>query len=447
MADPPVEPPPRIYIDLIGDLFHVGHLRHLDKAKSLGGTLVVGVFDDAAVERLSHVPVNTLEERVAVISALRCVDEVIPAAPVAPDAGFLDRYDIDSICLTDDFEDPERQQAMAALMDEGAGIVLPYTEDLTTADIVARVAGANISPPHPAKDRHALIHPAVSPGGRADDALLLDAVGAIAAGVFGRNWMLARDRLGDRTWLSLLKCMAANAIERDAPGSTDPRFLSALASLVARHATPGDSVNLIGNAADMAGAALCEQQLKVTILRPGKTPPSVSAAARLSPCDYVYCDVGGLPDAMPPADVTAVIDPAWSALLIVDAALLFESMRRLKRDLILAVDFWPETSGSFLPADRDGRFYFSDTYVRNVLHGQGFFDVTDILTTHDGAPLPDGNTGCGRISRHAMVEEDYQDGSFRYLDGGEPTPVGPADNGRYLRWYRASKIAIGPDEA
>ncbi|MBT6284862.1 MAG: adenylyltransferase/cytidyltransferase family protein [Rhodospirillaceae bacterium] len=46
MTEPTPESPVRVYIDLIGDLFHAGHLRHLEKARSLGDTVVIGVFDD-----------------------------------------------------------------------------------------------------------------------------------------------------------------------------------------------------------------------------------------------------------------------------------------------------------------------------------------------------------------------------------------------------------------
>lgn len=445
MTDAPVDRPARIYIDLIGDLFHAGHLRHLIKAKSLGGTLVVGVFDDASAEKLSHVPVISLEERVAVISALRCVDEVIPGAPISPDLEFLDKYDIDSICLTDDYDDPDRQKALAALLDDGSGIVLPYTEDITTAEIAARITETDIQTPAPVTDQSALVHPPTQASAAADG-MVLDAIGAVAAGIFGREWMLARDRIGDRTWLTLLKGVANNQVQRGIHRTVDPRFLAAIVSLCSRFSKDGDRINLIGSAAEMAGAALAEQDLNVTILRPGIATPSDGPPADTS-LSYVFCDIGGLPDASPPADITAILDAAWSALLLIDAPLLFESTRRLTRDLIFAIDMWPENSGTFLPAERDGRLYFSDAFVRNVLHGQGFFDIEDILTIRDGAPLPDGSPGCARVSRTAMVKEDQTEGCFRYLDGEETAPVGSADKGHYVRWYRASKIAIAEDEA
>ncbi|CAN0510271.1 unnamed protein product, partial [Laminaria digitata] len=139
MTEPSAESPVRIYVDLIGDLFHVGQLRHLEKARLLGDILIVGVFDEQTATRFSHVPVMTLDERIAVIAALRCVDEIIPAAPAIPDTTFLERYNIDHACLSDDFGDPARQEALADLLEEGIGIVFPYTEELSTAGVVSRI--------------------------------------------------------------------------------------------------------------------------------------------------------------------------------------------------------------------------------------------------------------------------------------------------------------------
>jgi rfaE bifunctional protein nucleotidyltransferase chain/domain len=60
------------------DLLHVGHIRYLAAAKSLGDVLVVGVNSDrqAAVLKGPGRPVTTESERAEMISALRCVDLV-----------------------------------------------------------------------------------------------------------------------------------------------------------------------------------------------------------------------------------------------------------------------------------------------------------------------------------------------------------------------------------
>jgi rfaE bifunctional protein nucleotidyltransferase chain/domain len=61
------------------DLLHVGHLDYLEKARSLGGLLFVGVNGDGATETLKGTgrPIVPVQERARLIAALRPVDGVI----------------------------------------------------------------------------------------------------------------------------------------------------------------------------------------------------------------------------------------------------------------------------------------------------------------------------------------------------------------------------------
>lgn len=60
------------------DLLHVGHIRYLEAAKSLGDVLIVGVNSDEQVRALkgANRPVQTERERAEIIAALRAVDYV-----------------------------------------------------------------------------------------------------------------------------------------------------------------------------------------------------------------------------------------------------------------------------------------------------------------------------------------------------------------------------------
>jgi glycerol-3-phosphate cytidylyltransferase len=67
------------YTTGVFDLFHVGHLRLLSRAKSKCDRLIVGVSTDELVEEYkSKKPVIPYEERAEIVSALKCVDEVVP---------------------------------------------------------------------------------------------------------------------------------------------------------------------------------------------------------------------------------------------------------------------------------------------------------------------------------------------------------------------------------
>ena len=67
------------YTTGVFDLFHVGHLRLLQRAKSRCDRLIVGVSTDELVEEYKRKkPVIPFEERAEIVSALKCVDEVVP---------------------------------------------------------------------------------------------------------------------------------------------------------------------------------------------------------------------------------------------------------------------------------------------------------------------------------------------------------------------------------
>lgn len=61
------------------DLFHVGHLNILKKAKEYCDELIVGVSTDELVANYKNkVPVIPYEERAAIVSAIKYVDKVVP---------------------------------------------------------------------------------------------------------------------------------------------------------------------------------------------------------------------------------------------------------------------------------------------------------------------------------------------------------------------------------
>lgn len=60
------------------DILHVGHVRYLQRARTLGDMLIVGVNTDESVRRLKGPdrPVNKEIDRAEVLAALQCVDYV-----------------------------------------------------------------------------------------------------------------------------------------------------------------------------------------------------------------------------------------------------------------------------------------------------------------------------------------------------------------------------------
>ena len=66
-----------VYTSVVCDLLHIGHINLFKKAKELGDKLIVGVISDEGVSRYKRTPIIPLEQRIAIISALKYVDIVI----------------------------------------------------------------------------------------------------------------------------------------------------------------------------------------------------------------------------------------------------------------------------------------------------------------------------------------------------------------------------------
>ena len=66
------------YTTGVFDMFHIGHLNILERSKEQCEHLIVGVSTDELVnEYKKKSPVIPFEERIAIVRALRCVDEVV----------------------------------------------------------------------------------------------------------------------------------------------------------------------------------------------------------------------------------------------------------------------------------------------------------------------------------------------------------------------------------
>ena len=69
------------------DILHYGHIKYLQKCRSLGQALIVGVNSDSSVKKIKPKgrPVTGQKERAAIISALQCVDYVTIFNEITPE--------------------------------------------------------------------------------------------------------------------------------------------------------------------------------------------------------------------------------------------------------------------------------------------------------------------------------------------------------------------------
>ncbi|CAN4097457.1 unnamed protein product [Withania somnifera] len=133
----------RVYVDGCFDLIHYGHANAIRQAKELGDELIVGVVSDEEIVANKGPPVLCMEERLALISGLKWVDEVIANAPYAITEDFMNHlfteYKIDYIIHGDDpCLLPDGTDAYALAKQAGRYKQIKRTEGVSSTDIVGK---------------------------------------------------------------------------------------------------------------------------------------------------------------------------------------------------------------------------------------------------------------------------------------------------------------------
>ncbi|MBN2830023.1 MAG: glycerol-3-phosphate cytidylyltransferase [Candidatus Cloacimonetes bacterium] len=86
------------------DLFHYGHLRLLERAKSLGDYLIVAVSTDEFNEIKNKKCTYPFEERAEIVKAIKYVDEVIPEHNWEQKVNDIRSHKVDLFVMGSDWE-------------------------------------------------------------------------------------------------------------------------------------------------------------------------------------------------------------------------------------------------------------------------------------------------------------------------------------------------------
>ena len=128
----------RVYVDMVADLFHYGHVECLKQAHAFGDHLLVGISSDEAARANKRSPILSMEERAASVAGCRYVDEVVPDAPWIMDAAWIEKHKIDLVVHGDDYSQEEIEHIYNVPISMGIFRTVAYTPAISTTEIIRR---------------------------------------------------------------------------------------------------------------------------------------------------------------------------------------------------------------------------------------------------------------------------------------------------------------------
>ena len=119
------------------DVFHVGHLRVIERAAALGERLVVGVSADALnLRKKGREPVFSEKERMAIVAALKPVSAVFLEESLELKRDYIRQYAADVLVMGDDWKG-----RFDDLADACEVVYLPRTPAISTTALIEKISG------------------------------------------------------------------------------------------------------------------------------------------------------------------------------------------------------------------------------------------------------------------------------------------------------------------
>ena len=117
------------------DVFHVGHLRILERAKSLGGYLIVGVSTDQLnIQKKGRAPVYDQDQRIEIIGGLKCVDEIFFEESLELKGQYIQERGADILVMGEDW-----QGEFDSLAEICEVVYLPRTPAISTTEVIEKI--------------------------------------------------------------------------------------------------------------------------------------------------------------------------------------------------------------------------------------------------------------------------------------------------------------------
>ncbi|NGM86706.1 D-glycero-beta-D-manno-heptose 1-phosphate adenylyltransferase [Parapusillimonas sp. SGNA-6] len=136
-------PRPLVFTNGVFDILHRGHATYLDEAAQLGATLIVALNTDASVRRLGKGddrPLNTLDDRAALMAALGCVTVVTSFDEDTPQA-LIEELRPDIIVKGGDYDMETLPETASVRSWGGKAVAIPFQFQRSTTSLIRKIRG------------------------------------------------------------------------------------------------------------------------------------------------------------------------------------------------------------------------------------------------------------------------------------------------------------------
>lgn len=121
------------YTTGVYDMFHVGHLNLLKRAKEQCDYLIVGVTVDELVSYKNKTAIIPFEDRIQIVDAIKYVDKAVPQVNMNKMEAW-EKYHFDVMFVGDDWKGTDKWNKLEAdFKEKGVDIVyFPYTKKVSS---------------------------------------------------------------------------------------------------------------------------------------------------------------------------------------------------------------------------------------------------------------------------------------------------------------------------
>lgn len=133
------------YTTGVYDMFHIGHLNIIKRAKEQCDFLIVGVSTDEVVQEYKHkTPLIPFEQRIAIVEAIKYVDKVVPQTSMNKMEAWK-KLKFNAIFHGDDWKNSNMYNEMEKEFSKvGVDIVfLPHTDGISSTELKEKILAKN----------------------------------------------------------------------------------------------------------------------------------------------------------------------------------------------------------------------------------------------------------------------------------------------------------------